>query len=107
MELEETEKHKYYIENFCKICKKCAKHCPTNSLPMGEKEIKRNYKHWFVKQESCYAYWRTIGSDCAYCIKVCPFTKPDTFLHRIVRRYIENNYINQQIALFFDNLLYG
>nr|NJM03902.1 hypothetical protein [Desulfobacula sp.] len=48
-----------------------------------------------------------MGSDCGLCISVCPYTKPDTLIHRLVRAYISRNPLNQRIALFMDDLLYG
>jgi hypothetical protein len=38
---------------------------------------------------------------------VCPYTKPDTFVHRLVRFYISRNPFNQRLALFLDDLFYG
>ena len=48
-----------------------------------------------------------IGSDCAACIRACPYTKPDTLLHRLVRFYVSRNPLNQRLALWLDDLFYG
>ena len=60
-----------------------------------------------INQEKCFSFWKTIGADCGICIRVCPYTKPDTLIHRTVRFYISRNPINQRIALFLDDLFYG
>jgi len=96
-----------HMENFCKICKKCADNCPSGSIPHGPEPRSRNIRHWSIDQEKCFSYWKTIGSDCGMCISVCPYTKPDTLVHRLVRFYISRNVLNQKIALFMDDLLYG
>jgi len=96
-----------HMEEFCKICKKCADNCPSGSITHGEEQSSRNFKHWSIDQEKCFSYWKTIGSDCGMCISVCPYTKPDTLIHRLVRFYISRNPLNQRIALFMDDLLYG
>lgn len=96
-----------YMENFCKICKKCADNCPSGSISHGDEPFSRNMRHWSINQEKCFSYWKTIGSDCGLCISVCPYTKPDTIVHRLVRFYISRNRLNQKIALFMDDLLYG
>ncbi|MBT3176254.1 MAG: 4Fe-4S dicluster domain-containing protein [Desulfobacula sp.] len=96
-----------YMENFCKICKKCADNCPSGSVSHGDEPYSRNLRHWSINQEKCFSYWKTIGSDCGLCISVCPYTKPDTIVHRFVRFYISRNVLNQKIALFMDDLLYG
>ena len=95
------------IEHFCDICKKCADNCPTQSIGKGEEPFSRGCRHWSINQETCYSYWKTIGTDCGFCIRVCPYTKPNTLMHKLVRLYITRNALNQQIALFFDDLFYG
>jgi reductive dehalogenase len=96
-----------YMENFCQICKKCADNCPSGSISHGDEPHSRNFRHWSIHQEKCFSYWKTIGSDCGFCIGVCPYTKPDNPVHRLVRFYISRNALNQKIALFMDDLLYG
>jgi len=92
---------------FCQICRKCAINCPTQAIPSGDEPVSRGVRHWSIVQETCYAFWKSAGTDCGFCIRVCPYTKPNTLLHRLVRFYISRNPINQRIALFFDDLLYG
>ncbi len=95
------------IEKFCDICKKCADNCPTQSIEAGEEPVNRGVRHWSIHQEKCFSFWKTIGTDCAFCIRVCPYTKPDTLIHRLVRFYISRNSINQRVALFLDDVFYG
>ncbi len=105
--LPETTGNHDYMEHFCNICKKCADNCPGRAIPHGDKPISRGFAHWSVNQESCYGFWRKIGTDCAVCIRSCPFSKPDTFVHRIIRRYVRQNPLNQRLALLGDDLFYG
>jgi len=107
MELVTTERKNYAISQFCKICKKCSDNCPTESISKNDEPDKRGFKHWSINMEKCYAFWKNIGTDCGFCIRVCPYTKPNTLLHKLVRFYISRNSVNQHIALFFDDLLYG
>jgi len=95
------------IDHFCKICKKCADNCPTQSIPGGDEPSSRGFRHWSINQETCFSYWKNIGTDCGFCIRVCPYTKPDTLIHKLVRFYISRNVVNQRIALFMDDLFYG
>lgn len=95
------------MEEFCKICKKCADNCPSGSISKGDEPFSRNFRHWSILQEKCFSYWKTMGSDCGLCLSVCPYTKPDTLIHRLVRAYISRNPLNRRIALFMDDLLYG
>ena len=102
-----TSPKNYHIEDFCRICKKCANLCPTQSISKEWKTNTRNFDHFSIRQETCYSYWKRVGTDCGFCIRVCPYTKPNTLMHKIVRLYISRNPINQRIALAMENLLYG
>lgn len=95
------------IEHFCDICKKCADNCPTQSIGKGEEPFSRGFRHWSINQQTCYSYWKTIGTDCGFCIRVCPYTKPNTIMHKLVRFYISRNALNQHIALLLDDIFYG
>lgn len=108
LELEYTGKNKeFHVEHFCNICKKCADNCPSKSIPLDEEPSSRGFRHWAVDQEKCFSLWKSFGTDCALCIRSCPYTKPDTIVHKLVRFYISRNSFNQRMALFFDDLLYG
>jgi reductive dehalogenase len=107
LELIPSEIKKFHIKEFCRICKKCAENCPTNSIVMEEEPETRGFVHWTIEQEKCFGFWKNAGTDCGFCIRVCPYTKPDTLLHKLVRFYISRNTLNQRIALFLDDLLYG
>jgi reductive dehalogenase len=107
MPLIPTPKTYPHISNFCKLCKKCARNCPSRAIEMDSMKKSRGFLHWSCNMEKCYSYWRTIGTDCAICIKVCPFSKPNTLIHRLVRWYISRNPANQYLALLMDDLLYG
>ena len=95
------------IHHFCKICKKCADNCPTQSIHKEKEPESQGFRHWSINQESCFSFWKSIGTDCGFCIAVCPYTKPDTFIHKLVRFYISRNPVNQYIALLMDDLFYG
>ena len=81
------------IGEYCKICTKCAAACPPKALPFGEataQPLNRSnisgVKKWTADCEKCFGYWAKLKTDCAICMRVCPFnrdyTKP---LHRLWR----------------------
>jgi len=95
------------MESFCNLCRKCARSCPSRAISTGNKGFSRGFSHWSVDQEKCYGFWRKIGTDCSVCIASCPYTKPDSVIHRLVRAYIRINPLNQRLALLGDDLFYG
>jgi reductive dehalogenase len=107
LELPTTRRRFFQAERFCRICRKCAENCPARAIPGGEKTVSRGASRWTIIQEKCYSYWKSVGSDCSVCIRVCPYTKPATLLHRMARIYVSRNALNQRVALFLDDLLYG
>ncbi len=68
LELEVDEYIDFGLEDFCKVCNKCAHICPSQSLSnMPEKS------GWKIDQETCYIKWLYMGTDCGMCMSVCPF----------------------------------
>jgi reductive dehalogenase len=70
------------VEDYCKICKKCATTCPTNSISMGDKVVYNGVEKYKIIWETCYrlrahvmAYWEI----CLTCVAVCPYTKPNAW----------------------------
>ena len=73
--LDIDEKVDFGLEDFCKVCKKCALTCPTQSLSRENKFNKNDEYNWYVDVETCYTKWRYLGTDCGMCISVCPFSQ--------------------------------
>ncbi len=108
LELPPDKKKEFGVANFCRICLKSAENCPTRSISFDDQPaIDRGVAHWKIIQEKCFAFWKSIGTDCGLCISVCPYTNEDNLFHRLVRHYISRNAWNQRLALFFDDLFYG
>ena len=95
------------ILDFCRICKKCAHNCPSQSIPKGEREISNGVLRWKINPESCYHYWTIVGTDCGRCLAVCPYSHPDNMLHNLVRWGIRRSGNFRRVALFLDDFFYG
>lgn len=95
------------VADFCRICSKCARTCPAKAISDGEPEIVRGARKWPTQPERCYHYWRTQGTDCGICLRTCPFAKPDTWLHRVVRAAIVKTTAWNRFFLWCDDLVYG
>lgn len=99
--------HDPTVLEFCALCKKCAEICPVDALPAGAPSVWEGSVRWKLDSEACFSYWCATGTDCGQCMKVCPFSHPDTLLHNVVRRGLQRSRNFRQFALKMDDLLYG
>jgi len=95
------------VQHFCSFCKKCAINCPTGSVDAGEKKIYAGVEKWQSDQDSCFRFWRKQGTDCAVCIKVCPYSNPNTLTHNMLRWVVRRNNFARRLAYWGDELFYG
>lgn len=95
------------VEEFCQSCKKCADSCPSKSIPHGEKTVCNGFSKWKLDEDACFDFWSRVGTDCSVCMAICPFSRPDTLLHRGVRTLVAKSKTAQVLFPHFDNLLYG
>jgi reductive dehalogenase len=73
------------VEDFCKICRKCANNCPTNSISFGPKVIYNGIEKYKINWLTCYKIRPFVAdhyASCLTCVAVCPFTKPDAWWRR-------------------------
>jgi reductive dehalogenase len=90
------------IEEFCRICEKCAKVCPSQAIPFGDRGGR-----WKIDSEACFTYWCESGTDCGRCVITCPYAHPDTGVHRLVRTAIRRSPLLRRLATPLDDLAYG
>jgi reductive dehalogenase len=72
-------------EDFCKVCRKCAVVCPTNSISFEDKVVYNGVKKYKINWQSCYKlrpFVHEWWTACLSCIAICPFTKEDTWWRR-------------------------
>jgi len=95
------------IQDFCEMCKKCAENCPSQAIPHDGKTEENGVMKWVLNRESCYRYWRKVGTDCAVCISVCPYSNPDNGFHRFIRHFTTWSRRAQSLTLWGDDFFYG
>ena len=95
------------VEDFCSICKKCARCCPSMSIPEGDKNEVNGTTRWKLNAETCFAYWAKVGTDCNVCMRVCPWSHPRTFPHRVVISLIVRNKWARRLFFYMDEIFYG
>lgn len=89
------------IRQYCEQCTKCAKACPPKALPFGEPTVaaenrstSAHVKKWSADCEKCFGYWAKLKTDCAICMRVCPFTHKRTLVDRIWFRLATSRFRN-------------
>ncbi len=96
------------VRAFCDICTKCADACPVKALPFGPPQVSggtkseiKGVRKWTSDAKKCFGFWTKMSSDCAICMRVCPFnrdfSKP---WHRLWLRLALSPL--RQIALWLD-----
>ena len=78
------------VAKFCDICTKCVDACPVKALPSGPPRTGgglssiRGVRKWTSNAEKCFSFWATLSTDCAICMRVCPFNRDfSTWTQRI------------------------
>ncbi len=68
------------LQYFCENCWKCARECPCDAIPLGDKIMFNGYEIWKTDVERCGRYRLTNarGSACGRCMKTCPLNKVTT-----------------------------
>lgn len=95
------------IQDFCEKCQKCARNCPAQAIPYGHKQEENGSLRWILNREECYRYWRKAGTDCAVCIYVCPYSKPNNPFHDFIRKLASTSSSAQALSVWGDDLFYG
>lgn len=80
------------LASYCQDCTICADACPAKALPKGEPDFGpdsastvKGVKKWSADCEKCFGYWAKLKSDCAICMRVCPFNRypANSLWHRL------------------------
>ncbi|MBK5097628.1 MAG: 4Fe-4S dicluster domain-containing protein [Gemmatimonadetes bacterium] len=95
------------VIDFCSICLKCADACPSQAISTEARSEFDGALRWRIDSEACFTHWCKIGTDCARCVSVCPYSHPDNPMHAAVRFAIRRSSIARRAALIADDYVYG
>lgn len=62
---------------------------------------------WRINHDLCFRYWNAVGTDCARCMSVCPYSHPDSPVHNLVRRTVRRSGLARRAVAWLDDLFYG
>jgi NAD-dependent dihydropyrimidine dehydrogenase PreA subunit len=95
------------VLDFCQVCAKCAANCPPRAIPFGDRQEIGGAVRWQINQDLCYRYWCVVGTDCARCVYVCPYSHPDSAPHNLVRWMVRRSGAARRTVRRLDDLFYG
>lgn len=94
-------------QSFCDECQLCAENCPIGAIPGGDKTEFNGVRKWKLDEEKCYRYWHAVGTDCSLCMITCPWTKPQSWLHRLLASAAVTRGPHQAWLAKAEKLFYG
>lgn len=108
LELIEDQPIDIGVQDFCNICSLCEINCPVNAIE-SEKEVIRGYRKWPQEQRKCLEFWfkgvKTGG--CTLCLKICPWNKPLTFVHRVSFFLAARSFLARRLLYWMAIIFYG
>ena len=95
------------LQDFCQRCHRCAEECPSSAIPMGDKVIHNGYETWKLDTLRCASFniLNKRGTICNRCGKVCPWTRPATWPHNLVRWAVRSSWLARRVAIKAESLL--
>jgi ferredoxin len=103
------------VEEVCKYCMKCARTCPSYSIPFGGKEVYNGVEKYRINVDTCYKYRmasRGQWSVCVICVSSCCYNKPKAWWHTLAvwilkRAPIPLRPLYIKPLLWIDDLFWG
>ncbi|MFC1822081.1 4Fe-4S dicluster domain-containing protein [Thermodesulfobacteriota bacterium] len=95
------------VEEFCEDCKICADSCPSGAIPHGDRTQIRGVEKWKIKPEPCFRVWCETGTDCGVCIASCPWSKPRTPFHNLMKEIAARKHRAGLWMSWGEKLVYG
>jgi ferredoxin len=95
------------VLDFCRICEKCHETCPPKAIPKGDRVEIDGAVRWRINDAMCFRYWNAVGTDCARCMAVCPYSHPDNLMHNLVRWAARRSGAARRAVVRLDGLFYG
>ena len=103
------------VEDFCKYCMKCARTCPSHSIPFGGKEVHNGVERYRINVETCYKHKlasRGQWYSCVICVSSCCYNKPKAWWHTLALWSIKKTPIPLRPLLikpllWIDDLFWG
>lgn len=102
------------VREFCQICMRCAHTCPSKSISFDEPSATHNglsnikgVRKWSVDVEKCFSFWTAQNSDCAVCIRSCPYNKDYQNWWHKAARWLAGTRLRKLLLVLDEKMGYG
>jgi epoxyqueuosine reductase len=100
---------RFGVREFCEVCRACASACPAKAVPFdppgppppGPSYLKGVVK-WTVDAERCFGFWAAQNTDCAICVRVCPYNRDFSTWRARAWRWLAGTRL-RRLALWIDS----
>lgn len=99
------------VEKTCEICRRCANNCPPQAIDHGppstytfNRSNISGIKKWTTDGEKCFKFWASRGTDCANCVRTCPYNKDYSQLWPKIMRRLLNTPLRRLVLKIDDRL---
>ena len=100
------------VKTFCEECQLCASACPARAIPSGKPQAEppsisslSGITKYTVDADKCFKFWVGMNSDCAICIRVCPYNKDfSKWWHHLALSWSRWRWV-RRILLFMEKKL--
>ncbi|MEO1105560.1 MAG: reductive dehalogenase domain-containing protein, partial [Pseudomonadota bacterium] len=110
MPLAHDAPRRFGVEETCGICRRCANNCPPQAIDHGDPSTYRfnrsnikGVKKWTTDAQKCFKFWVSRGTDCANCVRTCPYNKDYAKLWPKVMRWMLSVAPLRRLALKIDD----
>ncbi len=114
MPLVHDKPDKFGVTEFCDICRRCYDACPVNAITDGPPtETGHNQSSldgvlkWTTDCEKCFGYWTALKTDCAICMRVCPYNKDFSKWYMRTARWLAGTKLRRLMLWLDVKLGYG
>jgi reductive dehalogenase len=95
------------VEDFCRVCKKCAVCCPASAIATDDQTRVNGSLRWKLNEQSCFDYWGKVGTGCNICMRVCPWSHANALPHALIKELVSRNVVARRLFTFMDDIFYG
>ena len=73
---------RFGVRELCELCRACTDACPARAITGGEPSTHvhnrsniQGIRKWTTDAEKCFRFWANQNTDCAICVRVCPYNR--------------------------------